>query len=159
MLAEETVMDHVEKIIQRAQEQGYFDNLPGAGKPQDLSENPFVPEDWRMAFRLLKSNGFAPDTVEHDKALRAELASVDTALEAFGRRWDRWIRTSWDTPEEREEHLAARERFLVGYEQEQRALNHRVHAHNARAPQVMQIGALAIAQRLAAARARLAIPD
>ena len=152
-------MDHVEKIIQRAQEQGYFDNLPGAGKPQDLSENPFVPEDWRMAFRLLKSNGFAPDTVEYDKALRAELAGVDARLEAFGRRWDRWLRTSWDTPEERDEHLAARERFFEEHEHEMRALNHRVHAHNARAPRAMQIGALAIARQLAAARERLAVPD
>lgn len=152
-------MDHVEKIIQRAQEQGYFDNLPGAGKPQDLSENPFVPEDWRMAFRLLKSNGFAPDMVEHDKALRAELAGADARLETFGRRWERRVRTGWDTPEEREEHLAARELFLREHEQEMRALNHRIHAHNARAPQAMQIGALSIAQELAVARARLAIPE
>ena len=42
------------------------------GKPLDLSVNPFEDPSDRMANRLLKNNGFAPDWIQEAKELAAE---------------------------------------------------------------------------------------
>ena len=52
-----------EARIREAAEKGAFNDLEGAGKPIEIEENPFVPEDWRMAFHVLKQNGFKPDWI------------------------------------------------------------------------------------------------
>jgi len=53
-------------------EEGAFDDLEGTGKPLDLSENPFEDPADRMAHRLLKNNGFAPEWIEEAKEIEAE---------------------------------------------------------------------------------------
>ncbi|HUP28376.1 MAG TPA: DUF1992 domain-containing protein [Chloroflexia bacterium] len=50
-----------ERRIQEAIEAGEFDNLSGAGKPLQFEDNPFVPEDMRVAFKVLQNSNFAPD--------------------------------------------------------------------------------------------------
>src|SRR5215813_10001285 len=50
--------------IRQAIEAGEFDNLPGKGKPIDLSAYFETPEDLRMAYSILKSNDFVPEEVE-----------------------------------------------------------------------------------------------
>lgn len=45
-------------------EEGKFDNLRGKGKPLALDENPYEPEEWRAAFRLLKNNDFTLPWIE-----------------------------------------------------------------------------------------------
>ncbi len=54
----------IEKRIKEAIARGEFDDLPGAGKPIDLSAYFNTPEDLRMAFSILKSNDFVPEEVE-----------------------------------------------------------------------------------------------
>jgi DnaJ-like protein len=61
-----------ERKIREAMEEGAFDHLEGAGKPLDLSENPFEDPSQRMAHRLLKNNGFAPEWIEEAKEIGAE---------------------------------------------------------------------------------------
>ena len=39
---------------------GAFDDLPGAGKPLDLDDDRLVPEDVRIAYRILRNAGFVP---------------------------------------------------------------------------------------------------
>jgi len=58
-----------EKRIEEALRRGEFDNLPGAGKPLKLEDDSAIPEDLRMAYRLLKSNGFIPPEIEDLKEL------------------------------------------------------------------------------------------
>ena len=45
----------VEEMIKKAQERGEFDNLPGKGKPIDLTEYFEMPEDVRVAQSMLKN--------------------------------------------------------------------------------------------------------
>jgi DnaJ family protein C protein 28 len=78
----------VEKQIREAMERGEFENLPGAGKPLDLDENPFAPEDWRLAFKILKDHNVAPEWIEQGKVIRQELADLATLLEQQAR-WQR----------------------------------------------------------------------
>ena len=61
-----------ERKIREAMEEGAFDHLEGAGKPLDLSQNPFEDPSDRMAHRLLRNNGFAPAWIEEAKEIEAE---------------------------------------------------------------------------------------
>ena len=65
-----------EKRIREAQERGEFDDLPGAGRPLDLEDDPLVPEDLRVAYRLLKNAGFVPPELE----IHCEIRSIERLL-------------------------------------------------------------------------------
>jgi hypothetical protein len=60
----------VEEKIREAQEAGAFDNLPGAGKPLQLEDLSWVPEDLRVAYTILKNAHVLPPEVELLKQIR-----------------------------------------------------------------------------------------
>ncbi|MEX3932781.1 DnaJ family domain-containing protein [Paraburkholderia phymatum] len=60
----------VEQRIAAAVARGEFDDLPGAGAPQTLDDDVLVPEEVRIANRILKNAGFVPPAVEQLRALR-----------------------------------------------------------------------------------------
>ena len=61
----------VERKLEEAARAGAFDRLPGAGTPLDLTENPFVPADWRLAFKILADHRIVPEFVERRKEIEA----------------------------------------------------------------------------------------
>lgn len=65
-----------EQRIREAIQRGEFDHLPGAGKPLVLDDDSLVPEELRMAYRILKNAGFVPPEVE---ACR-EIAALEKCL-------------------------------------------------------------------------------
>jgi len=71
-----------ERKIREGMEEGAFDQLEGAGKPLDLTENPFEDPSDRMAHRLLKNNGFAPDWIEEAREIEAESRRLRAAGQA-----------------------------------------------------------------------------
>jgi hypothetical protein len=52
-----------ERKIAEAIANGELDNLPGEGRPLDLDDDALVPEDLRLAYRILKNAGFVPPEV------------------------------------------------------------------------------------------------
>jgi hypothetical protein len=60
----------IESRIQKAQEQGAFEDLPGSGKPLPIEDDRHVPEDLRMAHKVLKNAGCLPPEVELRKEIR-----------------------------------------------------------------------------------------
>lgn len=68
----------VEALIKEAMERGEFDNLPGKGKPIDLSEYFETPEEVRLANSVLKNAGMTPREVD----LLKEIAELRQVLEA-----------------------------------------------------------------------------
>lgn len=60
----------VERRIAQAQAQGAFDDLPGAGAPLALDDDPLVPQEWRVAYRILRNAGLVPPEVEHLREIR-----------------------------------------------------------------------------------------
>lgn len=52
-----------EQRIKEAVARGDLDDLPGSGQPLDLNDDPLIPEDLRMAYRILKNAGFVPPEV------------------------------------------------------------------------------------------------
>jgi hypothetical protein len=77
----------IEQRMQQAQEEGLFDNLPGAGKRQNLDDDTLVPAEDRAGYRLLKANGFAPPWIEARREIAEERAGLETWLEQANRRW------------------------------------------------------------------------
>ena len=60
----------VEQRISAAAARGEFDNLPGAGEFLEFGDDALVPEEVRVANRIMKNAGFVPPAVEHLRALR-----------------------------------------------------------------------------------------
>ena len=60
----------VEQRIKEALENGDFDNLPGRGKPLRLEDDSHVPEDLRLAYRILKNADCLPPELELKKEIR-----------------------------------------------------------------------------------------
>lgn len=59
-----------ERRIREAMEQGAFDNLEGAGRPLDFSEDRRVPRELRTIYRILKNAGCLPPEIELRKEIR-----------------------------------------------------------------------------------------
>ncbi len=60
----------VEERIRKAQKEGAFDDLPGAGKPLP-NEDMDIPEDIRLAYKVLKNADFIPPELELRKKIRS----------------------------------------------------------------------------------------
>lgn len=70
-------MPNIEQIIQDAIARGEFENLPGAGKPIDLSAYFDTPEEIRVAYSILKSADILPQEAELLKEITALKDAVD----------------------------------------------------------------------------------
>ena len=68
----------VEERIQRAQEDGVFDNLPGKGKPLKLEDDSLVPEELRLTYKILKNSNCLPMEME----LRKQIFNLRQLLNA-----------------------------------------------------------------------------
>jgi len=66
-----------EERIREAMEMGLFDELEYKGKPIEIKEDPFVPEELRIAYRMLKNAGFVPKEVE----LRKEIERLEELMD------------------------------------------------------------------------------
>jgi hypothetical protein len=76
-------MDAVTRIaeerIRQAISEGQFANLSGAGKPLMFEDETWIPEDLRMAYRLLKNAGCIPPELE----LRNEIMTLKDLIETI----------------------------------------------------------------------------
>jgi hypothetical protein len=66
--------DLIETRIRDAQARGEFEDLPGAGKPLPDEDFAGVPEELRLAVRILKNAGCVPAEVEALRDLDAMVA-------------------------------------------------------------------------------------
>ena len=77
----------VEQRIKKAIERGEFDNLQGQGEPLNLEDDSNVPEELRLAYRILKNADCLPPELE----LKKEIRKMEDLLE--------------NIPDEREKYL------------------------------------------------------
>ena len=66
--------------IREAQARGEFDDLPGMGAPLALDDDALVPEELRVAYRMLKNAGFVPPEIEAHREIR----EIEQLLHAAG---------------------------------------------------------------------------
>ena len=66
----------IEERIRAAQKKGVFENLEGSGKPLNLEDDRHVPEDLRLAHKILKNADCLPPEIE----LKKEIARTEDLL-------------------------------------------------------------------------------
>jgi hypothetical protein len=59
----------VEQRIKEAMAKGQFDNLKGKGQPLELEDNSHVPEELRVAYKLLSNAGMIPEEMVIQKEI------------------------------------------------------------------------------------------
>ena len=59
-----------ERKIKEAADKGEFDNLPGRGEPLKLDDDGRLPEDLRIAYKVLKNANCLPPELELRKEIR-----------------------------------------------------------------------------------------
>lgn len=69
----------IEERIRRAMENGDFEDLPGAGEPLLLEDDRHIPEDLRLAYKILKNAECLPPEVE----LRKDIEKTEDLLAAL----------------------------------------------------------------------------
>lgn len=72
------IYSNVEARIRDAIERGDFDDLPGKGKPLDLSEWEKTPPHLRMSYSILRNAGYSPRELH----TRAEIAELKAMLQS-----------------------------------------------------------------------------
>jgi hypothetical protein len=65
-----------EDKIRKAYENGEFDNLPGFGKPLQLEDMSGIPEELRMAYKLMKNAGFSPE----ENIMKQEMMTIESLI-------------------------------------------------------------------------------
>ena len=74
-----------ERKIMQAMEQGEFEQLENAGKPLNHDDDAWVPEDLRIAYRVLKNSGCLPPELE----LRKEIVTLREMMQTIDDNEDR----------------------------------------------------------------------
>jgi hypothetical protein len=80
-----------EQRIAKAIENGDLDDLPGSGKPLELDDDSLVPEELRLAYRILKNAGFVPPEIESLRDSKAERKLVLLRARIEARYYDKVI--------------------------------------------------------------------
>jgi hypothetical protein len=65
-----------EDRIKKAYQDGEFDGLPGIGKPFKIEDLSGIPEELRMAYKIMKNAGYT----EEEGSLRQEMMSIEVLL-------------------------------------------------------------------------------
>jgi hypothetical protein len=73
------ITDIAEKNIRDAMDNGEFSNLHGAGKPLRLDDDSNVPQDLRMAYKVLRNSGYVPEEVTRRKEIANALDLLENA--------------------------------------------------------------------------------
>jgi len=71
-----------EERIAEAIRRGDFDNLPGAGKPLALDDDPLVPHEVRAMYRVVKNAGFVPPEILERREANSLEALIPTLADA-----------------------------------------------------------------------------
>jgi hypothetical protein len=61
----------IESRIKKAQDDGAFEDLPGSGQPLRLDDDRHIPEDLRLAHKVLKNADCLPPEIQLRKEIRA----------------------------------------------------------------------------------------
>jgi len=67
------IQEVAEQRIRQAQDEGQFDNLSGRGRPLILEDDSMIPEDLRMAYKILKNSGHVPPQIAEEQEIQSAL--------------------------------------------------------------------------------------
>jgi len=82
----------VEQQVAEAIQQGDFENLPGQGKPLDFSDDSLVPDDQRLAYKLLKNNDLTPTWIGERSDIQTKIdhwrITIQSQFVHYQARWE-----------------------------------------------------------------------
>ena len=104
----------VDERIRQAMERGEFDNLPGAGKPLEIDENPHAGER-ALAFSLLKSHHLLPQEVELGKDIDGDLARAEKLKSELRQKHERLLRQGIPSAKEQKAYNIVRAKYAARY--------------------------------------------
>lgn len=88
----------IEDIITDGHEKGLFTNLPGKGKPLNLTKNPFAPE-LDLAHNLLKDNELVPAWIADRNGLLEQIRTLRALIQT---KWQRHLHEFTQIPSQRD---------------------------------------------------------
>lgn len=140
----------IDEQIAEALQRGLFDDLPGAGKPLVLDDNPFA-GDKRLAYHLLKANNFAPPEIELDKEIRGALERAEVLPMRLQRRAAYLAKRRLPPfPSEKREFALLVERTVEEYRTLLTEINRKILTLNLTAPAPMHRQPIDVEARVAA---------
>ena len=122
----------MDDLIDEAMSEGYFDNLPGQGKPLKLNKNPYGRES-ELAFELLKHNEYTLPWIAERSQLLTEIEELREEISRI------WTEYSQDYQASRDEVVQAGLKVawakqLDSWREQIAALNNRIDATNLKQP-------------------------
>lgn len=117
-------MKFVDDLLQEAARRGEFDNLPGAGRPLQLTDNPHA-GDTQMAYKMVKDGGYTLGFVAERQKLLERVAILRGQLKRAAQRNDGTIgaQLGWQTS-------------LASLQKQVEKLNRAIRDYNLKAPRV-----------------------
>jgi DnaJ homolog subfamily C member 28 len=141
----------MEELIEEAMRNGSFDNLPGRGKPLNLSTNPYSPET-ELAFQLLKNNRYTLPWIAERNALLDQIDGFRRQIGDTGRFYQTEYRVARSELIRQSLIMGWREQ-LVAWQAKIDLLNKRIADLNLKQPEALglEIVKLTLARELARA--------
>jgi hypothetical protein len=112
----------VEDKIQRAIEEGVFDDLPGKGRPLNLDEAPFEDSDMRLAHHLLRSSGYTLPWIAERQEIENDIRGARSGLLRSWQRYGTAVSSAWAQGEW--------QRALDAFRRQVEAINARIRDYN-----------------------------
>ena len=123
-------MPEIDDHIQKAMNEGKFDDLPGKGKPLHLEDNPHEDAAWKMAYHLLRQGGFSLPWIELRQEIEAELEQARAALR---RTWE-WRQAALAQGQNPAAVQSEWQRAVEQFSAQLTQLNQRIRDYNLQAP-------------------------
>lgn len=123
-------MPRIDDHIQRAIEEGKFDDLPGKGKPLHLDETPLEDPDWRLAHHMLREAGYSLPWIELRKEIEAEIEAIRVELRQA---WE-WRQTALAEKQPYERVEEEWQRAVKAFGEKVEGINKKIFDFNLQAP-------------------------
>lgn len=90
---------YIDKEIQKAIGDGKSDHLPNAGKRLELDNDPNVPDDRRLAYKIMKDNDIVPEWIALGKTLEKKQRDLNTRVQKAVSNYKRGLADAKRAPE------------------------------------------------------------
>jgi DnaJ homolog subfamily C member 28 len=148
----------IDELIEDGRSQGKFDNLPGQGKPLNLTTNPYA-KDSELANNLLKENNVLPPWLAQRGEIQQQTEALRTKISRLWPRYDQEYRFGQDE--------GIRGALIVAWDDEVRRLeetvvklNKQIESYNLKRPLAnLELFKLRLDEELARAGARRYLRD
>lgn len=133
----------INDIIQRAMDNGEFDDLPGHGKPLNLNQDRHTPPELRTAYRIMQEAGVPPAWISERKDIDAAIDKAHQDLAQAHQWYKRQGKTASAT--------AAWQRAQRTFRTRAEEVNKRILTYNLKAPAAsVQLRPINVEKELAA---------